>query len=87
MKYFSVIAHVLSLALVVTVPSAAKANETRKGNSVLIGKDETIKGDIYLSGIMCGQPTNRRAICGQAKGESSVHELQTASHAMATAIA
>jgi len=34
-----------SLALVVTVPLAAKANEARKGNSVLIGKDEIIKGD------------------------------------------
>jgi cytoskeletal protein CcmA (bactofilin family) len=41
---------VAGICAAATLPSAAMASEFRKGDTVEVAKDETIKGDIFLSG-------------------------------------
>ncbi len=38
------------LCVLLALPSPAAATEFRKGDSVTVAKDETIKGDMYITG-------------------------------------
>ena len=51
MRGSSALALVLTgLCAVLALPGTASATEFRKGDSIEVGRDETIKGDIYLTG-------------------------------------